>query len=98
VVDLGVDVPCDRFVEAVKKEKPAILAMSGLLTIVVDEMGKVIDALRDEGMRDKVRIMIGGRAVNSEYAREIGADAFGASAVDAVRLAVEWTGEKADGQ
>ncbi len=98
VVDLGVDVLCERFVEAVKKEKPNVLAMSGLLTIVVDEMGRVIDALRDEGLRDKVKVMIGGRAVNPEYARQIGADAFGANAVDAARLAVQWTEEKADGQ
>jgi len=98
VVDLGVDVPCNRFIEAVKTEKPDILAMSGLLTVVVDEMGKVIEALRNEGLRDKVKVMIGGRAVNPEYAREIGADAFGASAFDAAKLAVEWTGEKMGGQ
>jgi len=93
VVDLGVDVPCISFLDAVRKEKPDILAMSGLLTIVVDEMGKVIDMLRSEGVRDRVKVMIGGRAVNEALARQIGADAFGASAVDAVRLATEWIGE-----
>jgi len=92
VVDLGVDVPCASFVEAVRREKPDILAMSGLLTVVVDEMRKVIDALRSEGLRDGVKVMIGGRAVNESFARQIGADAFCASAVDAVRLATEWVG------
>jgi len=93
VIDLGVDVSCDSFLEAVKRENPDVLAMSGLLTIVVDEMKKVIDALRSEGVRDQVKIMIGGRAVDETFAREIGADAFGATAVDAVRLVTEWIGD-----
>ncbi len=92
VVDLGVDVPSTRFVEAVEREKPDVLAMSGLLTIVVDEMRRVVDALVSNGLRDKVKVMIGGRAVNEVFAREIGADAFGATAVDAVRLATDWLG------
>lgn len=92
VTDLGVDVPTERFLSAVKEIKPDILAMSGLLTIVVEEMKRVIDALKREGLRDSVRVMIGGRAVSQEYAKEMGADAFGANAVDAVRLAVEWVG------
>jgi len=92
VVDLGVDVPSTRFVEAVEREKPDVLAMSGLLTIVVDEMRRVVDSLVSNGLRDKVKVMIGGRAVNEAFAREIGADAFGANAVDAVRLATDWLG------
>lgn len=90
VIDLGVDVPTAKFVESVKKEKPDILAMSGLLTIVRDEMKKVIDALSDQGLRETVKVMIGGRAVSEAYAKQIGADAFGASAIDAVRLATKW--------
>ncbi|MFQ6075363.1 MAG: B12-binding domain-containing protein [Candidatus Bathyarchaeia archaeon] len=92
VTDLGVDVPTDRFLTAVKEIKPDVVAMSGLLTIVVEEMKKVIDALKREGLRGSVKVMIGGRAVSQEYADEIGADAFGANAVDAVRLAVRWVG------
>lgn len=98
VIDLGVDVPCASFIEAVKNEKPDVLAMSGLLTIVVDEMRKVIDTLKNEGLREGVKIMIGGRAVNEAFAQEIGADAFGANAVDAVRLATEWVGGKKGGK
>jgi 5-methyltetrahydrofolate--homocysteine methyltransferase len=64
--------------------------MSGLLTIVVDEMKKVNEGLKRKGLRDSVKVMIGGRAVSNEYADEIGADAFGATAVDAVRLAKRW--------
>jgi methanogenic corrinoid protein MtbC1 len=94
VIDLGVDVPCASFVETVKNEKPDVLAMSGLLTIVVDEMRKVIDTLKSEGLRDRLKIMIGGRAVNEVFAAEIGADAFGSNAVDAVRLATKWIGAK----
>ena len=92
VIDLGVDVPATKFVETVKKEKPDILAMSGLLTIVKDEMRKVIEKLKEEGLRETVKVMIGGRAVSEEYAKEIGADAFGESAVDAVKLATKWVG------
>lgn len=90
VIDLGVDVPTARFVEAVQKEKPDVLAMSGLLTIVKDEMKRVIDALRDQGERENVKIMVGGRAISETYAKQIGADAFGTTAIDAARLATRW--------
>jgi 5-methyltetrahydrofolate--homocysteine methyltransferase len=93
VIDLGVDVPTQRFLTAVQEQKPDILAMSGLLTIVTEEMKKVIDALRNAGLRESVKIMIGGRAVSHQYADEIGADAFGPNAVDAVKLASQWTGD-----
>lgn len=92
VTNLGVDVSTEKFLSAVKEVKPDVLAMSGLLTIVVEEMKKVIDGLKREGMRDSVKVMIGGRAVSQEYSDEIGADAFGATAVDAVRLAKRWVG------
>lgn len=90
VTNLGVDVSTEKFLSAVKEVKPDVLAMSGLLTIVVDEMKKVNEGLKREGLRDSVKVMIGGRAVSKEYADEIGADAFGATAVDAVRLAKRW--------
>ena len=92
VTNLGVDVSTEKFLSAVKEVKPDVLAMSGLLTIVVEEMKKVIDGLKREGMRDSVKVMIGGRAVSQEYSDEMEADAFGATAVDAVRLAKRWVG------
>ncbi len=92
VTDLGVDVPADKFVSAVKEKKPDIVGMSGLLTIVTDEMGKVMEGLKREGLRDTVKIMVGGRAVSQEFAEKIGANAFGATAIDAVGLARKWVG------
>jgi len=93
VINLGVDVSAEAFLKAVQEVKPEIVAMSGLLTIVVNEMKKVVEELRRAGLRESVKIMIGGRAVTSELAAEIGADAYGANAVEAVRLASEWVGE-----
>jgi 5-methyltetrahydrofolate--homocysteine methyltransferase len=85
VVDLGVDVPADRFVEAVKEYKPQIVAMSALLTITMTYMQEVIEALEKAGLRDSVRVMIGGAPITREYADQIGAEGFAedcASAVD----------------
>jgi len=84
VVDLGVDVPPEKFVEAVKAYRPDILGMSALLTTTMLEMRNVIDALRAAGLRDKVKVIIGGAPVTEEFAREIGADAYARDAVEAV--------------
>jgi len=94
VVDLGVDVPTETFLKTVREIKPDIVAMSALLTTAVDEMKKVVDGLKREGLRDSVKVMIGGRAVSSEFAEKMGADAYGATAVEAVRLVTRWMGEK----
>lgn len=90
VINLGVDVSTERFLSAIQETKPHVVAMSGLLTIVVDEMKKVIDALQRDGLRDSVKVMIGGRAVSQKFANEIGADGFGTTAIDAVRLVKKW--------
>lgn len=89
VIDLGVDVPPERFVEAVEKYKPDILGMSALLTTTMLEMKNVMDALKSAGLRDKVKVIIGGAAVDEEYAREIGADAYAENAVEAVKKCLE---------
>ncbi len=94
VIDLGVDVSVEKFIEAVKKYKPGILAMSALLTSTKVNMRKVIEALEREGLRDKVKVIIGGAAVSEEYAREIGADAYGATASDGVRKCKQLLGLK----
>ena len=86
VIDLGEDVPAERFVNAVREERPDVLALSGLLTIVIEEMKKVIDELRNAGLREKVKVIVGGRPLTRELAEEIGADAYGRDAVDAVRI------------
>jgi len=85
VIDLGVDVSTEKFIDAVRKYKPDILAMSALLTTTKENMRKVIKALEKEGLRDKVKIIIGGAAVSEDYAKKIGADAYGATASEGVK-------------
>jgi 5-methyltetrahydrofolate--homocysteine methyltransferase len=86
VHDVGIDVPEDTIVEAVRSESPDYVGLSALLTTTMTEMPVVIKALEDAGLRDRVKVLIGGAAVSDEYAQEIGADAFGADAFQAVRL------------
>jgi 5-methyltetrahydrofolate--homocysteine methyltransferase len=75
-------------VEAVKKYRPDIVGMSALLTTTMLEMRNVIDALKSAGLRDKVKVIVGGAPVTEEFAREIGADAYGRDAVDAVEKCI----------
>ncbi len=86
VEDLGIDVPTAKIVEYVKEEKPDYLGLSALLTTTMVTMGEVIQALKENSVRDKVKILIGGAAVSEEYAREIGADAYCVDGFDAVSL------------
>jgi len=94
VIDLGVDVPTEKFVEAVEKYRPDILGMSALLTTVIDEIKHVIDALKSKGLRDKVKIVVGGAAVTESFAKEVGADGYGKDAVEAVRVCKKLLGLK----
>jgi len=87
VVDLGKDVPPEKFVEAVKKEKPDIVAMSALLTTTMRSMGHTMTALKEAGLRETVKIMIGGAPVTMDFAKQIGADGYAANAPAAVELA-----------
>jgi 5-methyltetrahydrofolate--homocysteine methyltransferase len=84
VIDLGVDVDPEKFIEAIKNYKPNILAMSALLTTTINEMLKVIEMLKESGLRNHVKVIIGGAPTNEEYAKKIGADAWGSDANDAV--------------
>jgi len=90
VVDLGVDVSPEQFVEAVKKHDPDIVAMSALLTTTMIEMESVIKSLKEAGLRDKVKVIIGGAPITQEYAEKIGADAAARDAVEGVRICSEW--------
>jgi methanogenic corrinoid protein MtbC1 len=87
VVDLGVDVPAPRFVEAARVEKPGIIGLGAYMTTTMRNMEGVISALEEAGIRGSVRVMIGGAPVTAEYADRIGADGYGADAVEAVQLA-----------
>ncbi len=89
VIDLGIDVSPDKFVEAVKEHKPNIIGMSALLTTTMVNMAEVIKALEAAGLRDKVKIMIGGAPITQNYADQIGADGYSpdaASAVDKAKI------------
>ena len=87
VVDLGVDVPPQKFVEAAKEKEGTILALSALLTTTMTMMKTVIDALTAAGLRDKMHVMIGGAPITQQYADEIGADGYADNASSAVAIA-----------
>lgn len=93
VIDLGVDVPPERFIEAVRKHRPHIVGMSALLTTTMMEMEKVIKALEDAGLRSRVKVIIGGAPVSREYAEKIGADAYARDAVEGVSICKSWISE-----
>jgi len=90
VIDLGVDVPPKKFVEAVEKHKPDIVAMSALLTTTMNEMENVIKALREAGLRNRVKVIIGGAPITKEFAEKIGADAAAEDAIDGINICKSW--------
>jgi 5-methyltetrahydrofolate--homocysteine methyltransferase len=92
VLDLGVDVPAEKFIRSLQEFKPKVLALSGFLTLAFDSMKEIIDKLKAEGLRDSVKIMIGGGTVDERIVEYVGADEYGQSAVDAVNIATKWTG------
>jgi 5-methyltetrahydrofolate--homocysteine methyltransferase len=87
VIDLGIDIPVEKFLSAVEEHKPQILGLSALLTTTMLEMQKVIEAVRKSPLPDKPYVIIGGAPVTESFAREIGADGYGADAVEAVEIA-----------
>ena len=86
VTDLGIDVPTEKIVEYVRENNPDYLGLSALLTTTMLAMGDIIEALKAAGLRNKVKVLVGGAAVSGEYAREIGADAYCVDGFDAVRV------------
>jgi len=94
VHDLGVDVPRLKFVDAIQKVKPQVVGMSGLLTLAYDAMKNTVDAIVEAGLRDNVKIMIGGGGMSEEVREYAGADAYGPDAMAAVNLSKEWTASK----
>jgi len=89
VVDLGVEVPNEEFIEAVREHDPDILGMSALMTMTMDHQEEVIELLEDEGLRDDVKVMVGGAPTSPEWKEEIGADGYGDNADVAVNRALE---------
>jgi len=91
VIDLGVDVPAAVFVDKVRETQPAVVGLSGFLTLAFDQMRATVDALAAAGLRNSVKIMIGGAIMDQSVADYVGADAYGSDAQAAVRLATGWT-------
>ncbi len=95
VTDLGVDVAPARFVEAVRETDATVVGISGLLTLSFDSMRLTVEALEQAGLRDKVRVMVGGGPVDASVSKLVGADDWGADAQAAVRIAKRWLEEGA---
>jgi methanogenic corrinoid protein MtbC1 len=90
VKDIGIDQPPERFVEEIRDFQPTVVGMSGLLTLAFDSMKETIHAIEKAGLRNKVRIMIGGGQCSEQVKVYAGADAFGPDAIAGVRLAKQW--------
>jgi 5-methyltetrahydrofolate--homocysteine methyltransferase len=94
VLDLGVDVPSQKFVEAIQEFQPQVVALSGFLTLSFDSMKNTVAAIESASLRGKVKIMIGGGQINEEVKEYAGADGYGKDAVAGISLAKKWVGVK----
>jgi 5-methyltetrahydrofolate--homocysteine methyltransferase len=92
VTDLGIDVPVQKFVEAIQETECQVVALSGFLTLAYDSMKETVEAIKAAGLRNKVKIMIGGGQIDEQVREYTGADAYGLDAVSAVHLANGWIG------
>jgi len=92
VIDLGVDVPVQKFVDKIKESGAPVVGLSGFLTLAFDSMKQTIEAIQSAGLRDKVKVMIGGGQITEEVRKYTGADAFGKDAMAGVSLAKKWIG------
>ena len=92
VIDLGFNVEPEKFIEAIKEHQPNIVGMSALLTTTMRAMGHTINAIEEAGLRDQVKIMVGGAPVDAEFAERIGADGYGSNAPAGADLAKRLTG------
>ena len=89
VIDIGIDVPAAGFVQAVREHKPDILGISSLLTTTMTELPAIIEALKKEGLRNRVKVMVGGGPITEEFAEAIGADAYAVDALTSVESVLE---------
>ncbi len=92
IIDLGINVKGEDFLSAVREENPDILAMSALLTTTSAEQKKVIEGLAKSGLRDKIKVIVGGSPINQEFADSIGADGYGATAPEGVKMVKKFLG------
>ena len=92
VIDLGIDVPLDKFIEAAKEHQPDVVGLGAYMTTTMLEMKNVIAALENQGLRRDVKVMVGGVPTSQEFADEVGADAWGKDALDAMQKALALVG------
>ena len=92
VVDLGFNVPPEKFISAIKEHQPDVVGMSALLTTTMRSMGHTIKAIEEAGLRDQLKIMVGGAPVDRDFAERIGADGYGSNAVAGVEQAKRFVG------
>jgi len=92
VIDLGFNIEPEKFVDAIKQHQPQIVGLSALLTTTMRAMGHTIRAIEEAGLRDKVKVMVGGAPVDAEFARRIGADGYGSNAPAGADLAKKLVG------
>ena len=95
VIDLGIDVSPQAFIDAIKEKSPEIVGLSGFLTLAFDSMKETVEAIDEAGLRDVVKIMIGGGQVDEQILKYTGADSFGLNAMSAVNQCKVWIGEAA---
>jgi len=92
VIDLGVDVPPQKFVDAINEHNPPVVGMSGLLTLSIEPMKKAVEAIAAANLRDKVKVIIGGERTDEEVRKYVGADAWVNDAIDGVKIIKNWVG------
>jgi methanogenic corrinoid protein MtbC1 len=92
VIDLGIDVPVEKFVDAIKETGSRVVGLSGFLTLAFQSMKETVDAIKEAGLRDNVKIMIGGGQIDEQVKEFSGADAYGSNAMAAVKLTQGWIG------
>jgi trimethylamine corrinoid protein len=92
VLDLGIDVPVEKFVSTIKESGSSVVGLSGFLTLAFDSMKETVEAIKAAGLRDQVKIMIGGGQIDEQVRSYTGADAYGKDAVEAAKLARGWIG------
>ena len=95
VHDLGVDVPADQFIAAIREHGPQVVGLSGLLTLAFDSMKATVDAISAAGLRDQVRIMVGGAPADAQVQDYTGADGWGNDVAQALKMCAGWTGGEA---
>ncbi|MBC3804620.1 cobalamin-binding protein [Acetobacterium fimetarium] len=90
VVDIGTDVSTEKFIETIRKEKPDILGISGILTSVVENIKQVIDEINAQGLHEKLKIILGGALAGTDYAKYVGADGYSGDAIEGVSICKKW--------